>query len=243
MSQYLLRLDDACPTMNREKWERMQSLIIKYNIKPIIAVIPDNQDISLFINEIDEKFWSKIKALDMANWEIALHGYNHVYISNCPGINPFHKRSEFAGLPIETQTEKIKKGLEIFQNNNLNPRIFVAPSHTFDLNTLKAITKEGTIRIISDTIAFRPYYKYGLFFIPQQFGTAKNMILPGLWTFCYHPNTMTSQHFFELEHFLDRNSKEFISVNDLLLNERQNMTFFDYTFKKIFFLYRKGLKK
>ncbi len=40
-TKYIIRIDDACPTMNKEKW----GLFEKYlNIKPIVAVIPNNED-------------------------------------------------------------------------------------------------------------------------------------------------------------------------------------------------------
>lgn len=31
-------------------------------------------------------------------WHIALHGYDHVYISENSGLEPFNNKSEFAGL-------------------------------------------------------------------------------------------------------------------------------------------------
>ena len=42
--KYLIRLDDACETMDLNKWLRMESLLSKYNVKPLIAVIPNNED-------------------------------------------------------------------------------------------------------------------------------------------------------------------------------------------------------
>lgn len=44
MSQYIMRLDDASEYMDVEKWQRMEDLLDKYHIKPIVGVIPDNQD-------------------------------------------------------------------------------------------------------------------------------------------------------------------------------------------------------
>ena len=31
MSHYVIRLDDACPTMNHANWNRMECLLDKYN--------------------------------------------------------------------------------------------------------------------------------------------------------------------------------------------------------------------
>ena len=44
MSCYILRLDDASDYMDVEKWSRMEELLDKYQIKPLVGVIPDNQD-------------------------------------------------------------------------------------------------------------------------------------------------------------------------------------------------------
>ncbi|WP_431137541.1 DUF2334 domain-containing protein [Psychroserpens mesophilus] len=45
--------------------------------------------------------------------------------------------------------DKIKKGIEIFKKNNIETNIWVAPSHTFDLNTLIALKVESNITTIS----------------------------------------------------------------------------------------------
>jgi len=67
-------------------------------------------------------------------------------------LNPLWTRSEFAGLKLEEQKEKIKKGLSIMKENGVEPGYFFAPSHTYDSNTLNALESESNIRIISDTI-------------------------------------------------------------------------------------------
>ena len=43
-AQYLLRFDDLCPTMPRERWEQFRNLIDEFGVRPILAVVPDNQD-------------------------------------------------------------------------------------------------------------------------------------------------------------------------------------------------------
>ena len=44
MNHYILRLDDASEYMDVDKWQRMETLLDKYNIKPLVGIIPDNQD-------------------------------------------------------------------------------------------------------------------------------------------------------------------------------------------------------
>jgi len=41
---YLIRLDDASEFMDIDKWTTMEILLDNYRIKPIVGVIPDNND-------------------------------------------------------------------------------------------------------------------------------------------------------------------------------------------------------
>lgn len=56
--EFCIRLDDACPQMNLEKWNRIEHLLDQYEIKPLVGVIPDNQDPD-FQAEPDHTFWEK----------------------------------------------------------------------------------------------------------------------------------------------------------------------------------------
>lgn len=78
-TNYLIRLDDACPTMNKVKWQRMEELLDEYSIKPMIGVIPHNRDITLQIDKEDLMFWNKVIQWKDKGYTIAMHGYNHVY--------------------------------------------------------------------------------------------------------------------------------------------------------------------
>lgn len=164
ITKYLIRLDDACPTMAKDRWQKIEYILDKYSIYPMVGVIPANQDHSLVLDEEDCNFWNKVKTWQKKGWSIALHGYDHIYCSNKAGVNPIHNRSEFAGLPLNSQKKKIKAGVDIFLSHGIYPLFFFAPSHTFDENTLIAIKDCSTIRMISDTPAFAPYKKSEFFF-------------------------------------------------------------------------------
>ena len=43
-AKYLIRMDDACPTMDHDKWEYLEKILDEFSIKPIIAVVPKNVD-------------------------------------------------------------------------------------------------------------------------------------------------------------------------------------------------------
>ena len=235
---YLLRLDDASEFMDIKKWNDMENLLDKYNIKPIVGVIPKNED-ETFVKkyERDIKFWDKIRGWQRKEWEIALHGFNHVYTSNSGGMNPVNYRSEFAGISLEQQQVKIAKGISIFNENKLKVKIFFSPSHTFDSNTLEALKRESHIRIINDTIANDLYKEGEFYFIPQQFGHVKWSPFK-VTTFCYHPNYISEIDMRKLEKFLKKNGHKFVSFKDLPRINR-DLTIYDRTLRRLYFAFRK----
>lgn len=239
MRKYLIRLDDACPTMDRDKWQRMEALLTKYCIRPMVGVIPENADQNLMVSSNDELFWDKVARWEKIGWTIALHGFDHCYITSDSGINPLWKRSEFAGTSLEVQVQKVRRGVEIFQSHGIFPRFFFAPSHTFDENTLKALLAASDIRIISDTVATRPYRKGEFVFVPQFGGYCRNMPIPGIYTFCYHPNEMTDEDFAKLDMFLEKRHSDFTSFDSLDLKNVGPMTIWDKMISWIYFMHRK----
>lgn len=213
MARYIMRLDDACPKRDIVKWDRMEALLDKYGVKPLVGVIPDCKDPKMDQYAEDANFWTKrIKSWQEKGWQFALHGYNHVFRTDCGGINPVNRRSEFAGVPYEEQKQLIANGVAILRSYGISPKVFFAPAHTFDENTIKALLEVSDIRIISDTPSNKPYSKYGMTFVPQQSGRVRKLPFNTV-TFCYHPNTTTEQEFIHLEAFLKNNSFEEFPLN------------------------------
>lgn len=234
MKTLYLRLDDACEKMDIDKWRRMETMLDKYSVKPLVGVIPFCEDPSMKKYPFNNDFWTLVKKWISKGWIIAIHGFNHVYSTDSGGINPVNKRSEFAGEPLDIQKSKIRKGVEIFQQNGVKPEVFFAPSHTFDENTLIALKEESDIRIISDTIASKPYYYKGFTFVPQQSGIVRKLPLFKSITFCYHPNTMTEKDFKLLEQFLANNT---FSVFPLVQTQRKK-SLLDKVLTRFYFLRR-----
>ena len=221
---YLLRLDDASEYMNICNWDRVENLLDKYNIKPIVGIIPKNMDTNLTIKfEKDSKFWCKAQMWHKKGWHIALHGYNHVYDRNDGGINPVNKQSEFAGNTLNIQKEKILNGIKILKSKNKN--------------TLTALKEETNIRIISDTISNDIYYEEGFYFIPVQSGVVRKLPFK-ITTFCYHPNTMEESEFNKLENFIKLNKNKFLELNTVQLKHRKK-SLYDNLLSEIYFLKRK----
>lgn len=237
MSKYILRLDDACEKMDIEKWDRMEKLLDKYNIKPLVGIIPHCEDPMMDKYPVDTQFWVNVQKWINKDWSVALHGYNHVYSTKCGGINPVNKRSEFAGEALEVQKEKIRKGVAIMREHGINPKIFFAPSHTFDENTLIALREESDINVISDTIANDVYYDKGFYFVPQQSGRVRNLPFKVV-TFCYHPNMMEESDFKILNKFLKNNSDIFTLFDDKII-KRQRIDGISLALKALYFLRKK----
>ena len=102
---YLIRLDDASDHMNIEQWDRMERMLDENGVKPLVGIIPVNRDPMLLEVAEDPGFWEKARHWQEKGWRIALHGFEHLYTSNCAGINPVHDRSEFAGTPLDIQRD------------------------------------------------------------------------------------------------------------------------------------------
>lgn len=165
MRSILIRFDDICPTMNWQQWERAHELLDKYNIKPLIGVIPDCKDPDLAIEKSYDDFWKYIKELQKKGFTIAMHGYQHVFTSNRRGILTTRKASEFAGHTLEEQIEKIRKGKDIFKKHGIETDVFFAPAHSYDENTIKALSACG-FKYVSDGKSSRAYKWHGIKFLP-----------------------------------------------------------------------------
>ena len=201
---YAIRLDDACATLDGNKWARIERILDAHNVKPVVAVVPDNRDPDLMIEDRDPGFWTRVRRWQAKGWSIAMHGLTHsLRKTSAKQLLPFHDRSEFSGLSYGEQAEKIRRSKEIFDTENVRVDAWIAPAHGFDLTTLEVLRDFTEIRTISDGIAAWPYYDRGFLWIPQQLWTFRRMPF-GVWTICIHPNTLTDDSFRFLEGKISR---------------------------------------
>ena len=75
----LLRFDDIAENMNWHLMDKCEELFEIYNIKPVMGVIPNNQDVTLKSFPQKQNFWKIVKNWQSKGWEISMHGYNHLY--------------------------------------------------------------------------------------------------------------------------------------------------------------------
>ena len=199
-----IRMDDITPDMDWGKFNRFKDLLDAYHIAPLIGVVPKNKDEKLSLNPEREDFWNYIGQLRDRGWIIAMHGYKHRYTTKDPGLFPIGGKSEFAGLPFERQDEMIRKGKRILRAGGIDTDIFMAPSHSFDKNTLAALKKNGFNRI-TDGFGTEPYRAYDFVFYPIAVKRSDSLkeTKDGIVTFVYHANTMEDKDFDKLKELLD----------------------------------------
>ena len=198
-----IRMDDITPDMDWNKFKRFKNLLDEHDIKPLIGVIPENRDRSLSRTEAREGFWDYVKELQEHGWMVAMHGYHHVYTNKNPGMFPIGDKSEFAGLSYDRQYEMIKEGKKSLLARGIVTDIFMAPSHSFDKNTLRAL-KENGFYIVTDGFGTTPFRQNGMVFYPISVNRSKTLedTRDGIVTFVYHTNSMDDKDFDKLEKLL-----------------------------------------
>jgi len=211
------RIDDVSNYMSNDNFLKIELLFKKYNIKPLIGVIPNNEDKKLIkFGEVEFDFWKKIRKLQKTGWTVAMHGSNHVYETKESGILKYPKKSEFSGLSIYKQRKKIKEGIKIFNSESVYSNIFMAPSHSFDNITIKILEAEG-FKYITDGL-FICNFKlndFNIQFIPQ----VSSKIIPVFFntqTICLHPNNWSSEDFLILEKEIIKYRKHIVDFENLL---------------------------
>lgn len=213
-AKYIVRFDDICSEMNFKIWNMVEGVLYKYNIKPIIAVIPANRDIKLIVQDKEKDFWKRIQRYQKDGWMIGLHGLNHVYCNHRSGMLGISLNSEFVTLPYESQKKKLEKGKKIFDQHGINADIFVAPSHSFDNITLRVL-RECNINLISDGHLKHPYYYKGIGWIPCQLWDRMKEQSCGIYTVCYHINKWTEENVDEFENNILKFKREIINPFEL----------------------------
>ena len=112
----IIRFDDIAPNMNWFYMNKCEKLLEKYNIKPVLGVISNNQDENLLKFPFEKNFWDKIRNWQKKNWEIAMHGYNHKYSFDTKKKDYFNYggKSEFFGYSLSDQISKMNSALQVF---------------------------------------------------------------------------------------------------------------------------------
>jgi hypothetical protein len=208
--------------MNWETWDVIDKMLVSSNVRPILAVIPDNKDPKLMIEPPVNDFWDRVREWQARGWAIALHGYQHEYVNKNAGVIGLTRHSEFAGLPREVQKRKLLLGLDIFKRENVRADCWVAPSHSFDWTTVELLAELG-VDVISDGLWPWPYTdKRGVIWVPQQIwgGRKPNQrgglcsMPAGVWTVCHHHNIWGKRELKNFQASLEEFGPDMIGLDD-----------------------------
>ncbi|MBQ1897238.1 MAG: DUF2334 domain-containing protein [Lachnospiraceae bacterium] len=161
----VVRLEDICPTMDRQKFDIFRKFFDEMGIKPLLCVIPENRDPKLVKSTVDRDFWSLIRELKAEGWGIAMHGTYHLATGKSLGIISGDVPTEYAGMSYDAQLKKLREGKHFLAQNGCDTEVFAAPNHSYDRNTLRACKKLG-LNYISDGLSKNPYMLEGVKCIP-----------------------------------------------------------------------------
>lgn len=227
-----VRMDDITPDMNWNNFNFFLSLFEQTGISPLLGIVPDNRDKSLVCTaevrrqelprnscEVDHQvnfFYSTVKSLENKGFVLAMHGFRHVYTTKCGGIFPLNRQSEFAGVPYDKQREMLENGREKLKQNGIDTDIFMAPAHSYDQNTLRALKEAGFTRM-TDGFGKMPYIYRGLTFYPISFMLSRSLRQKdGVTTLVIHANTVTEADKERYARIFKEYGKNMISYSELL---------------------------
>jgi predicted deacetylase len=210
--KFIIRFDDITPQMSWEKFNSIESVLDKYNIRPIVGVVPNCRDESLNVSSPNKNFWQAVRSWQDKGWSIAQHGYTHEYHTRDSGLLGINKNSEFSGFPYEKQLKMLSLGKKILMAEGVWQPIFMAPSHSFDVNTLKALASLE-FKFITDGYGLYPYPVEDLIAIPQLFSRPFHVGF-GIYTICLHVNSMNSEDIKKTIEFICTHKNKIITFND-----------------------------
>lgn len=212
-----VRLDDITPDMDWERFLSFKKLLDQYQVKPLIGIVPDNRDELLKGSgrpKSTEEFYEYVKELQVQGWTVAMHGCQHIYGTKKGGLFPLNHFSEFAGCSLEEQRHKIAEGKKLLKEHGIETEIFMAPAHSYDRNTLRAL-KENGFTEITDGFGNHPYRYRGLVFYPISFLLSRTFQKKrGYSTMVVHTGTVREEELARYEQYFRDDRVEWISYEE-----------------------------
>ena len=213
--RFLLRFDDICPTMRWATWSEIEKALIDHDIKPLLAVVPDNRDPVLEVDRPVTDFWERVRHWQGLGWNIALHGYQHLYVARDGGLVTRRKKSEFASLSAQEQEEKLRRGMEIFEREGIQSRVWIAPGNAFDATTVSLLPRFG-IDVISAGWFWGPFVgPHEMTWLPCQLSIMRP-VPAGFWSVCYHHNSWSRAELSEFQNDLERYHHQIAGLDEVL---------------------------
>ncbi|MDE5931636.1 MAG: DUF2334 domain-containing protein [Lachnospiraceae bacterium] len=214
-----VRMDDITPDMNWENFRFFQGLFEQAGITPLLGIVPESRDEKLHCEEPHDDFYAVMRALQAKGYSFAIHGCFHLYTTKKGGLFPLNALSEFAGVPYEKQKEMLAFGKKKLQEEGIDTNLFMAPAHSYDKNTLRALRELGITRV-TDGFGKAPYTYKGLTFYPISFLLGRSLKQKdGVTTLVLHSNTLTEADKKRYQRIFDEYGKNMISYSDYLKME------------------------
>ena len=117
----IIRIDDIAENMNWQLMEKCEELFDKYNIKPVLGVIPNNKDEELCSTQKKKIFGNLLEVGKEKVGKYQCMGI-HMYIVNQLKkkiTSDMEENLNFFGVELEKQILKIKNGLEKFDSEKI----------------------------------------------------------------------------------------------------------------------------
>lgn len=213
-----VRLDDITPDMDWERFLKFKELLDCYQIQPLIGVVPDNRDENLKGKEETghPEFWDYIGKLKDRGWTIAMHGCRHTYTTKKGGLFPLNHFSEFAGISYERQLEMLLEGKRLLREKGIETDLFMAPAHSYDKNTLKALKQAG-FRALTDGFGSSPYKWQDMIFYPISFQLKRSFRRKdGYTTMVVHTGTVSDKDLERYHAYFQKEGVDWISYQEYL---------------------------
>lgn len=211
-----VRMDDITPDMNWDNFSFFRDLFDKSGITPLLGIVPKNSDKNLQIEPEREDFYEIMKGLKQEGYVLAMHGYQHLYTTKKGGCFPLNHFSEFAGVPYEQQKRMLADGKRILSENGIETDIFMAPAHSYDNNTLRALKEVGFTKL-TDGFGTTPYLWKEMVFYPISFRLAGSLKKQkGYTTLVIHANTINDSDRQRYTTLFAQNRETFISYEEYL---------------------------
>ena len=220
-----VRMDDITPDMNWENFRFFQGLFEKAGITPLLGIVPECRDEKLHCGNPHEDFYEVMRKLKAEGYSFAIHGCYHLYTTKKGGLLPLNNLSEFAGVPYEKQKEMLAFGKKKLKEQGIDTDLFMAPAHSYDKNTLRALRELGITKV-TDGFGKAPYTYKGLTFYPISFLLRSSLKQKdGITTLVLHSNTLTEADKERYQSIFDEYGKNMISYSEYLETEPVKRSF------------------
>ena len=98
--KFLIRLDDCHKNQHFKNWNKILSILGKYNIIPLVAIIPKNKDISITFSKNTEDNFIKWLNLNKEKIEFGVHGFNHSFHKSSKSLFKSKSKTRWPALAI-----------------------------------------------------------------------------------------------------------------------------------------------